>query len=60
MSSKDIIKKLPLIKPLHWTVIITQLQNALPDLKEQPGENKFEKRVKKASKLPIAGFKNTG
>ncbi len=39
--------------------IIVQLQTALPALKEQLGEKKFERRIKKAAKLLIAGIKKT-
>lgn len=42
-------------KALH--TIIAQLQTALPLLKEQLGEKKFEKRIKKAAKFLIAGIK---
>jgi hypothetical protein len=59
MPSKDIIKKITVDKDAALAVIINQLQNALPDLKEQLGEKKFEKRIKKAAKLLIAGFKKT-
>lgn len=43
-------------KALH--TIIAQLQTALPVLKEQLGEKKFEKRIKKAAKFLVAGIKN--
>lgn len=42
-------------KALH--TIIAQLQTALPVLKEQLGEKKFEKRIKKAAKVLVAGIK---
>jgi hypothetical protein len=59
MPAKEIIKKITVDKDAAMTVIITQLQTALPGLKEQLGEKKFEKRIKKAAKLLIAGFKKT-
>jgi hypothetical protein len=59
MPAKETIKKITVDRNAALAVIISQLQNALPDLKEQLGEKKFEKRIKKAAKLLIAGFKKT-
>ncbi len=39
--------------------ISAQLHKALQNLKEQLGEKKFEKRVKKAAKLLVEGIKET-
>ena len=39
--------------------ISTQLTNALGSLKEALGEKKFERRIKKATKLLTAGIKET-
>ena len=37
--------------------IADQLQTALPKLKEQLGEKKFEKRINKVAKKLVAGIK---
>ena len=39
--------------------ITGKLHTALPVLKEQLGEKKFDKRIKKAAKLLVAGIKKT-
>lgn len=51
------VKKIVSDKENLLQAVTEQLQTALPVLKEQLGEKKFEKRIKKAAKLLIAGIK---
>ncbi|MDN3656715.1 hypothetical protein QWZ08_13805 [Ferruginibacter paludis] len=59
MPTKENIKKITMNRNAALQAITGQLQTALTGLKEQIGEKKFEKRIKKAAKLLVAGFKDT-
>ncbi len=59
MAGKESIEKKIVNKDAALGVITTQLKTALPGLKEQLGDKKFEKRIKKAAKLLLAGFKKS-
>lgn len=50
-------KKIVIDKENLLLIVTEQLQTALPILKEQLGEKKFVKRIKKAAKLLVAGIK---
>ena len=55
-EKKTIIKNAIGRKEMQKT-ISDQLHTDLPILKEQLGEKKFEKRIKKASKMLVSGMK---
>lgn len=57
ITKKTVVKESTNPKDKTLQTIIEQLQTALPALKEQLGEKKFERRIKKAAKLLIAGIK---
>jgi hypothetical protein len=59
MPTKENIKKIAVDRNTALQTITGQLQTALTGLKDQIGEKKFEKRIKKAAKLLVAGFKDT-
>lgn len=59
MPTKKIIKKNTIVKEKMLKTITDQLHAALPTLKEQLGEKKFEKRIKKVVKILVSGIKKT-
>ena len=57
-TKKIAVKKNPIAKEEILKTITEQLLTGLTLLKEQLGDKKFEKRIKKAAKLLTAGIKH--
>ena len=57
-TKKPVVKKNASGKEKVLKTIKAQLITTLSKLKDQLGEKKFEKRIKKAAKLLVAGIKN--
>lgn len=57
MPNKPTIKKITIDKESVQKAVAEQLQIVLPLLKEQLGEKKFERRIKKVAKILVAGIK---
>lgn len=58
-DNKTPVKKSATDKEGILETITTQLLNGLTILREQLGEKKYEKRIKKAAKLLVEGIKKT-
>lgn len=58
-TKKPAVKKSAADKETVRKAVTEQLQTTLPVLKEQLGEKKFEKRIKKVAKILVAGIKKT-
>ncbi len=57
MPNKPVVKNITIDKESILKAVAEQLQIALPILKEQIGEKKFERRIKKVAKILVAGIK---
>jgi hypothetical protein len=58
-EDKKTAKKTPIVKDDILQKITAQLLSGLTSLKEQLGDKKYEKRIKKAAKLLVEGIKKT-
>lgn len=56
-TKKPPVKKIAANKETVLKAVTEQLQTTLPVLKEQLGDKKFEKRIKKVAKILVAGIK---